>query len=259
MTYHGGSHNNANCFYACGVVFQLTPPVLTNGAWAESVIYNFPDLIGAFPTDMTLALDRAGNLYGTTQYLGRFGIGTIFRLVAPQVQGTPWKEQTLYSFTGGVDQFYPMSGVILDGVGNLYGTTNGSQTANGVVYQLAPPRSGGSWTFNLMHTFAGGPADGAHSQTPLISDGKGGFYGTTLAGGSSSLPYCSQIGGCGVAFEVTPAGGGNWNEIVLHSFGAASNDGQRPEAALSRQGNLVWGTASQGGDNGDGVAFAIRP
>jgi uncharacterized repeat protein (TIGR03803 family) len=89
-----------------------------------------------------LALDKLGNLYGTTVSYGAYGCGTVFKL------DTAGNETVLYTFTGGADGAVPTAGVVLDGQGNLYGTTaygGGSGTCLygtidgcGVVFKLTP-------------------------------------------------------------------------------------------------------------------------
>src|SRR5271157_2679946 len=68
-----------------------------------------------------LIFDGFGNIYGTS-IDGGVGPGSVFEL-SPNGSGG-WNETTLYTFPGGgVNGSYPMSPVIFDSVGNLYGTT----------------------------------------------------------------------------------------------------------------------------------------
>jgi len=53
----------------CGVVFSLTPPVSSGGAWTETVLRNFTGAAdGAYPNGVIVAND--GVLYGTTKMAG---------------------------------------------------------------------------------------------------------------------------------------------------------------------------------------------
>jgi uncharacterized repeat protein (TIGR03803 family) len=87
-----------------------------------------------------LTLDAGGNLYGTT-YVGgdpncyAIGCGVVFKL-APNSKGG-WRETVLHSFYDHPGAF-PSAGVILDGAGNLYGTTQGHNTTFGSVFEIAP-------------------------------------------------------------------------------------------------------------------------
>jgi len=103
-----------------GGVFKLRP--ISGAKWSYSVLYGFTGgTDGSFPGGNVI-LDSARNLYGTTQDGGVDNDGTVFKLT-PTTKG-PWKETLLYSFTGGSDGRHPeSSGLVLDGSGNLYGTT----------------------------------------------------------------------------------------------------------------------------------------
>jgi len=94
--------------------------------------------------------------------------------------------------------------VIPDQAGNLYGTTAGGGTGDGIVFQLAPPRkSGGAWTETVLHDFAGGQ-DGNEPAGNLVF-GKGGFlYGTTLMGGTQNKCGIYSSPGCGAVFRIAP-------------------------------------------------------
>ena len=96
-----------------------------------------------------MVFDFSGNLYGATEEGGRnnttcpftaknyAGCGTIFRL-SPTGSGS-WNETILYQFTGRGDGSFPVSGVTLDGAGDiLTTTTQGGATAAGTVFELVP-------------------------------------------------------------------------------------------------------------------------
>jgi uncharacterized repeat protein (TIGR03803 family) len=96
--------------------------------------------------------------------------------------------------------------------------------------------------YEAVHIFAGGGGDGAMPFAPLVVDGKGKLYGTTVLGGGS-----------GTLFEIAPDG----TETVLHGFGGA--DGADPDSGLivDAAGNL-FGTAEGGGGNCNcGVVFEL--
>jgi uncharacterized repeat protein (TIGR03803 family) len=133
-----------NCSYGCGVVFKLTPQ--SDGSWKETILHRFSGngSDGAYPY-CKLALDQAGNLYGTTSVGGVQGGGTAFELTPSK---NKWRENVLFSFSGGPDQANvggsnPIAGVTFSPSGKLYGTTYyGGLNAFGVVFQLEHTKAG---------------------------------------------------------------------------------------------------------------------
>jgi hypothetical protein len=175
-----------------GVAFELEHTVV---GWKEHVLHSFP----ASPSDgyiffAGLALDRSGNVYGTTLQGGRIGAATVFE-PSPQQDGR-WKETILYDFPNAShDEGGPAAGLVVDQSGNLYGTTTGGGDSHcfcGVVFKMTPD-SNGKWSYTVLHRFTG--KDGYSPQASLTLDDKGNIYGTTTEGGP---------GGYSVEFEITP-------------------------------------------------------
>jgi len=204
----------------CGTVFELHRNI-------ETVLYSFTGpLDGEFPLPGVI-LDRAGSLYGTTLAggTGAGSNGTIFKVTATGI------ESVLHSFTGSPDGDRPFSVLVLDRMGNLYGTTmSGGAFGFGSVFKL---NNRGKET--ILYSFTGGQ-DGATPFAGLLLDPAGNLYGTTYAGGSSA--------GKGVVFKLDASG----TETVLHTF-TGGEDGANPYAGLSRdrEGNL-YGTTYYGGN-----------
>jgi uncharacterized repeat protein (TIGR03803 family) len=228
-----------------GTAFELTPGA--NGKWTEYVLYSFTKGNDGISPQSSLIFDLAGNLYGTTGFGGAHGLGTAFKLT-PGANGK-WTEHVLHSFTGGNDGGVPWGPLVLDQVGNLYGTTtNGGAAKIGTVFELTPGAND-QWTEHVLHRFTG-RNDGAGPLAPVIFDRVGSLYGTTFQGGR---------GGWGVVFKLTPQADGSWKEKVLHSF-RGSGDGGPTAAPLTfdQTGNL-YGTTFQGGRGGWGVVFKLTP
>lgn len=127
----GGTHGY-------GIIFRFS---VTDGKLKGSAIYNFSGCsTGCYP-EGTLAIDKAGNLYGMAQggsnSCGGFSCGVVYRL-APQKNGT-WKYSVLVDldeYTGGVLPFY---GLILDDKGDLFGvTSSGGQYGFGTAFEISP-------------------------------------------------------------------------------------------------------------------------
>jgi uncharacterized repeat protein (TIGR03803 family) len=77
--------------------------------------------------------------------------------------------------------FKPIGGLILDGFGNLYGTTAGAGAAGGgTVFKLSP--SGIGWTFSVLYGLPGAPNQGPFAS--LTIDTAGNLYGTTAGEGT---------------------------------------------------------------------------
>jgi uncharacterized repeat protein (TIGR03803 family) len=220
----------------------------TASAVTESVIHAFSPLAnGAYPR-MGLVSDAAGNLYGATVEGGAYGV--VFRL--SRNSHGQWVETVLHSFTGGYsgpDGTHPVAGLLLDSVGNIYGTTEGGGIHGcGIAFKLSPATSG-PWKETVIHNFGCFPVDGNWPDGALISDAAGNLYGVTNEGGSGACsdnqgdpPY-----GCGMVYELSPAAGGTYTETILYSFGTNGIEtGPAGTLALDEQGNL-YGTAQSGG------------
>ena len=162
-----------------GVVFELTPRAL--GGWDFRTIYTFqgqPD--GIFPYG-ALLFDGSGNIYGTTYYGGANGIGAVYKL-SPQPVGE-WTEEVIYSFQQGTDGNSPISNLVFDKAGNLYGTTSEGGLGRGVIFKLSPVGAG-KWTETVVHAFEG-PPDGGFAYNGMVVDAFGNFYGATVHGGEN--------------------------------------------------------------------------
>ena len=120
---YGSTNSGGTSDY--GTVYELSPPALTGDNWTLTVVYNFTDGDdGGIPSGVVMG--AGGNIYGTTNDGGQYGqqgVGTIFELSPPKVQGDTWTETTLHSFRMIKDGDEP-NGVTLDARGNFYGTVS---------------------------------------------------------------------------------------------------------------------------------------
>jgi uncharacterized repeat protein (TIGR03803 family) len=267
-TLEGGDLNYCGGL-GCGVVFRLSP---SNRTWQFTVLHNFTNGADGGGPYSGVVVDAAGNVYGTTANGGSYftcpqynGCGVAFML-SPTASGT-WKETVIHSFTGGWDGSNPISGLLLDTAGDLYGTAfEGGMVASdceygcGVVYRLSPTSSG-NWMPTVLHTFTG-KDDGSYPSAPLIWDAAGNLYGTTSRGGNTQCITFAPSG-CGTVFELSPSSNGQWREEVLHKF-AGGQGGAVPVAPVvfDSSGNL-FGTTGWGGrgcfGEGCGTVFEMKP
>ena len=119
-----------------GTVFRVTPG--SNGHWKETILYSFEGGTNGVEPAAGVVMDPAGNLYGTTIAGGDndCGCGLVYKL-APRPDGK-WKYTVLHAFLG-YDGAQPDANLILDGKGNLYGTTaTGGTYGGGVAFELTP-------------------------------------------------------------------------------------------------------------------------
>jgi len=174
-------------------------------------------------------MDKAHNLYGTTYSGGTGTGGTVYKL-APD--GTL---SVLHAFIddGSDNGFEPVGGLISDGAGNLYGTTDLGDN----VFELAP-----DGTETVLYDFSGGD-DGEFPLDALTRDRTGNLYGTTIDGGA---------GGCGVVFKLRSDG----RESVLYAFKCGA-DGAYPESGLLLKTGEFYGTTRGGGDAKVGTIFKV--
>lgn len=136
------------------------------------------------------------------------------------------KFKILHGVPGGL-----FTGVILDGKGNLYGTTSGGGQQNkGTVFELS--RGAHGWTLTTIHDFSG--YDGGGFMDSLILDAAGNLFGASLEGGTYNG---------GNIFEMTPGANG-WTFNDLYDFCQQFHcpDGAGPSGlVMDQSGNLYGG------------------
>jgi uncharacterized repeat protein (TIGR03803 family) len=180
-----------------GTVFELTPPAPGQKQWSERLLWRFGDDDDGGYLQGGLIADGRGNLYGTTVSGGTNGDGTVFELTPPAPGQKQWIERVLWSFGDDDDGVSPIAGLIADGRGNLYGTTElGGENGNyGTVFELTPAARGQTqWSESVLWSFGDGQ-DGQHPYAGLVADGRGNLYGTTFVRGTRNA---------GVVFRVSP-------------------------------------------------------
>ena len=146
----------------------------------------------------------------------------------------------------------PMGTPALDAAGNIYGTTQGTNSVYagfpyGTVFKLSPTK-----VFTRLHEFCSlsGCDDGIYPQSDITLDAKGNLYGVATMGGTREK---------GVVFKISPAGA----LTTLHSF--CSNeisyicvDGNQPQGSivLDKTGT-VYGLTASGGKHNYGLLYEV--
>lgn len=254
VTTWGGS---ASC--QCGAVFKLSRGA--GGGWTKSVLHTFQGVPagqtfgdGSGPI-IGVTFDGKGNLYGVTAWGGTYiggdeggsTYGTVFWMSPPAEASGSWNYAVLHRFGNYLQN--PVSGVVIDRAGGIYGTTYQS------VFALVPG------TALPIYLFNGSSRNGGYlPYGGVIPDTAGNLYGTTIGGGNQS--------GQGVVFKLKrPAQAGSpWTETVLHEF-TGSPDGDGPDAPLLLRNGVLYGTTLRGGNQGCqvegsvgcGTVFAVVP
>lgn len=152
-----------------GTVFSITT------AGKLTTIYNFEGASksdGENPYAGLVEFNR--KLYGTTEYGGANGTGTVFSIRANG------QERVIYSFggTSSGDGTYPASALYAY-AGNLYGTTyNGGPYNDGTVFEVTP-----SGAERLLCSFDATGSTGITNPNGSVVEMNGEFYGTAEFGG----------------------------------------------------------------------------
>jgi uncharacterized repeat protein (TIGR03803 family) len=197
-----------------------------------------------------LAMDSAGNLFGTTGGGGTIcsggfsgGCGTVFKMAGRSFS-------VLYKFKGGLDGAAPFLGnMIVDAKGDLYGVTQvgggggcvfGGPPGCGTVFKMTGTKE------TVLHSFTG--PDGAEPTGYLVTDSAGNIYGTTISGGAH---------GNGAVFKLDTSG----TETALYSFcpkiGCADGSGPYGGLITDANGNLYGTTWGGGAGAGYGTVFKV--
>jgi len=241
--FYGTTRNGGSNF--SGTIFMISP----SGSFSELHTFaaktanssgQVTSADGATPTG-ALAQGNDGNFYGTTQYGGANGTGTIFQITPAGAF------VSLYSFSRTVAGSASTNGAVPNGLvlgtnSDFYGTTQQGGLDNaGTFFKFTT-----AGRFTQIESF-NGAAPGDNPVTPngaLVQGANGNFYGTSAFGGAQ---------GGGAIFEITGAG----TATVLHSF-PQLDAGAGAALTVGVDGNF-YGTTGANGLNGDGTLIRMTP
>jgi len=153
------------------------------------------------------------------------------------------KFKVLHAFGQGQDGAGLWGNLALDSKGNLYGMTEGGGTSCcGIVFQLAPHRSG-RWTEAILQELSCKDSEeGCMPESGFVLDAAGNLYGMSSGGGGQ---------GAGTVFELSPGSGG-WTATVLYDGGGWAN------LVLDETGNIYGPMASYGQYGGGAISELVK-
>ncbi len=230
-----------------GTVFEIAKTG-TGYASAPTTLFSF----NGEPSAVSLIVDAAGNLFGTTKGGGATdNWGRVFE-IARTSAGFASTPTTLVSFDVpiGVD---PISGLIADSAGNLFSTTGQVEVSGGkyeyysTVFEITKTGSDYASTPTTLANFNFN-GHGEVVTGGLIFDAAGDLFGTTVNGGADNYGTVFEIANTSTGYASTPT--------TLATFNGT--DGEIPQADLimDAAGNL-FGTTQNGGANDQGSVFEI--
>ncbi len=175
---YGANISGGNSRCRCGTIFSVNP--ITR---KRRLLHAFLQKDGAQP--FAPLLDLGSSLYGTTQFGGAYGGGTLF--VVNAITGA---EVVLHNFGLGIDGSSPQ-GELIDYAGEIYGATfNGGSKGYGIVFKIDPKTGVESVVYSFTgQADGGGPSAGVTEKGGLI------FGTTSYRGGPNAT---------GTIFEITP-------------------------------------------------------
>jgi uncharacterized repeat protein (TIGR03803 family) len=197
----------------------------------EVPLYSFHPATDGGLSQGSLTVDKSGNLYGANCAGGKFNNGTVYKLSTTNVF------TVLHKFTGKADGSCPTGSMVMDTLGNLYGTTfRGGKANSGTIFKLTP-----AGKLTTMYTFAGG-TDGAFPQGGMALGAKGYLYGTTAQGGTFNE---------GTVFRVSLTG---VHTVFWNFTGGADGSEPNGNVIFDKHGHIC-GTTLIGGDFGRGLIY----
>jgi len=200
------------------------------------LLHNFYNGLGEGYEPYSSPIVSGGFLYGTTTYGGYDDNGVLYRM---SIDGSGYTN--LHEFASdGTDGYYPESAPVLVG-STLYGTTNGGGSSYcGIIYSIETAGT----NYQVLYTLSGYPLSGSYPRGGLVTDGIN-LFGMTYGGGVNDYGCIFNAACDGSSFT------------ILHSFSSSSSDGAYPYGTPVLDGNMLYGTTSDGGANYYGSIFSL--
>jgi uncharacterized repeat protein (TIGR03803 family) len=211
-----------------GTVFEIV-----HGSNAITPLASFNGTDGQNPKS-GVALDSAGDIFGTADVGGAYSDGTVYEIAAGSGVIT-----ALVSFNGTNGENPYLNGVVLDSAGDLFGIAHeGGSGGDGAVYEIAA----GSGIITDLAAFNG--TNGENAVGGVVLDSSGDLFGTTSQGGADSQ---------GTVFELV-----NGSGVISTLVSFNVTDGETPHVGvvLDSSGNL-YGVTYRGGPKNEGTVFEV--
>jgi len=218
------------CPPSCGSVFELSPG---SAGWTITVLHDF---LGGADGDQPitqLAMDAAGNLYGTTGFGGANGSGVIYRL--SKTKSSTWNFAAL-PFTAGQPQGSP----IVNKDGTIYGAALGGPYNCGVLYSFSL-NAQKKVVKKVLYAFKGGRDGGIPLGLAQAQDGS--FYGVSPQ--NYQQPCVIPPGGS--AFHLTQNQSGGWTNQIIYKFNTTPAIAPVSGVLIAPSGNLFGFTDDYAG------------
>jgi len=220
----------------------VVPARAADGNYTYHVVHHFSKKADGknFPRTLFAGVVVASNgaLYGVSQYGGRHGVGTVYRISPETGEVT-----VLHEFgKTATDGQYPVAQLIEQPDGHVIGSTaGGGEFGKGMVYRMHPEGH-----IEPLHHFNHAKTGGKGPSGPPVLATDGWRYGVTGSGGTRDAGTIYRLGPSG-EFE------------LLYSFdGRYRGDGQYPRGPLVQAPDgWLYGITAEGGENSRGTLFRI--
>lgn len=219
-----------------GGILKLNPQT-----GAVTLAYNFTGFEKGREPEAPLVWDGINSFIGTTNRGGPIGDGTVFKF-----NPTSGTLTTIADFTDNLVSTkgeFPYCGLVSDGAGFLWGTTQHGGKGNGTIFKVDEVTGE---IFTVVEFEASGPENlGEEPRAMLVPDGLGNLWGTT------SEPL-------GSIFKVNTSTG-KLTTVYQFQFAQDVSLGIRPNAELINDGaGFFWGTTLFGGSVYGGSVFKVN-
>ncbi len=207
------------------------------------ILASFTPTSGTTPLGPPVLSPNGTFLVGLAGQSGPAGHGSVYKVASGGFAPTL---RVIHAFSGGPNNGDTPAGSLAASAGGktYYGfTSRGGVADQGVVFSVGADGS----AFQVLHSFAGGAADGSSPQLghPTLSADGHTLYGLTRSGGAADQGAVFSVGADGSGFRVLHSFDGSAGALPLGSLAVDPNDGR------------LYGMTWRGGSADKGVVFSL--